>query len=136
MTDIPAKLGELAAASPWAALLVFAVWAWFGVWLVAHFIYQALLRVCLPFPFLLRLLDYGFPSARLLAFFVVLQAIVRHFGESDLIPGQLRDLNALLLVSTLTWFLVDRGRAGATLMKQRNARSAIMPPCFLPPFCG
>ena len=41
---------------------------------------------------MLRLLDYAFPSARLLAFFVVLQAIFRDFAERGLTTGLLRDM--------------------------------------------
>lgn len=112
MGDILANFRELAGASPWAALLVYAVWTWVAIWLVGHFIHQALARVCLPFPFMLRLLDYAFPSARLLVFFVVLQAIFRDFAERGLTTGLLRDINAVLLVATLTWFLVRLVAAG------------------------
>ena len=49
-------LGQRGALLPWAALLVYAVWAWVAIWLAGHFIHQALARVCLPFAFMLRLL--------------------------------------------------------------------------------
>ena len=106
MGDLLANLRDLAGASPWAALLVYAVWAWVAIWLAGHFIHQALVRICLPFAFMLRLLDYLFPSARLLVFLVALQAMLRQFAERGLTTGMLRDINALLLVMTLTWFLV------------------------------
>lgn len=106
MGDVLANFRELAGASPWAALLVYAVWAWVAIWLAAHVIYQGLARICQPFAFMLRLLDYGYPSARLLMFFLTGQAILRHFSEQGLAIGLLRESNALFLIVTLTWFLV------------------------------
>lgn len=106
MGDILATFRDLAGASPWAALLLYAVWAWVAIWLLGHFAHQALARICQPFPFLTRLLDYVFPSARLLLFFVVLQAMLRDYTERGLGTAQLRDINSLLLILTLTWSLV------------------------------
>ncbi len=116
---------DLAGASPWAALLLYTVWAWVAIWLAAHFIQQAIARVCLPFPFMLRLLDYGFPPARLLVFFVVLQAILRDFSARGVGTGLLRDINSLLLVATLSWFLVRMIAAGRdTLIAAHPVESA------------
>lgn len=125
MSDILANFRELAGASPWAALLVIAVWIWVAVWIAGHFAHHALARVCLPFPFMLRLLDYVFPSARLLVFFLLLQAILRNFAERGLATGLLRDINSLLLVATLTWFLVRVVAAGRdTLIAAHPVESA------------
>ncbi|MCM0044954.1 MAG: mechanosensitive ion channel family protein [Burkholderiaceae bacterium] len=106
MSEILATFRLLAGTSPWAALLVTAVWAWVGVWLAGHVVHHALLRISGPFPFLQRLLDYGFPSARTVVFFMLLQAILRNFPPERTPVELLRDINSLLLIIALTWLLV------------------------------
>ncbi len=101
-----ARLQALAAASPWAALLVSAVWLWVAVWVAGHFVQAALAGLVLPFPFLSRLLAYAFAPSRLLLFLLLLQALLRNLPQPDAAFGLLRDVNALLLVATLTWVLV------------------------------
>lgn len=112
MADITARLQALAAASPWAALLVSAVWLWIAVWIAAHFAHQALIRLALPFPFLSRLLAYAFAAARLLVFLLLLQALLRYLPPSGSVFGLLRDVNALLGVLTFTWMLIRAVEAG------------------------
>ncbi len=106
MTDTLSRLQALAAASPWAALLVSAVWIWIVIWVAGHFVQHALVRLAGPFPFLARLLGYVFPASRLLLFLLLIQALLRNLPPAATTFGLLRDLNALLLVSTLTWALV------------------------------
>lgn len=106
MRDLLATLAELAAASPWAALLVYAVWTWLAIWLLGHFVHQALARISSPFPFLVRLFDYAFPPSRLLVFFLLMQALLKNFADQGKPIAVLRDINSLLLVATMTWLLV------------------------------
>ncbi len=101
-----ARLQALAAASPWAALLLSAVWLWIATWVIAQIALHALARLALPFPFLARLLDYVFPSARVMLFLLMLQGLLRNLPQAGAAFGLLRDANALLLVSALTWLLV------------------------------
>lgn len=112
LSEILATFRVLAGASPWAALLVTAVWAWVGIWLAGQFAHHVLLRISAPFPFLHRLLDYSFRSARMVAFFLLLQAILRNFPPPDSPIEQLRDINSLLLIFALTWMLVRIVAAG------------------------
>ncbi len=112
MSEILATFRLLAGASPWAALLVYAVWAWVGVWIAGQLVHHALLRVSAPFPFLHRLLDYSFPSARLVVFFLLLQAMLRNFPPDRTPVASLRDINSLLLIIALTWMLVRIVAAG------------------------
>lgn len=106
LSEILATFRLLAGASPWAALLVYVVWAWVGVWIAGQLTHHALLRISAPFPFLHRLLDYSFPSARLVVFFLLLQAVLRNFPPDRAPVESLRDINSLLLIIALTWMLV------------------------------
>ncbi len=106
MSDNLARLQALAAASPWAALLVAAVWLWFAIWIAGQFAHHALGRLVRPFPFLSRLLTYTFGPARLLVLLLLLQALLRNLPQPDAAFGLLRDMNSLLLVATLTWGLL------------------------------
>lgn len=101
-----ARLQALAAASPWAALLVSAVWLWIAVWVSAHFALHALARLALPFPFLSRLLGYVSRSARVLLFLLLMQGLLLNLPQPGAAFGLLYDANALLLVCALTWMLV------------------------------
>lgn len=107
-----ARLQALAAASPWAALLVSAVWLWIATWVIAQFSLHALARLALPFPFLSRLLGYVFRSARALLFLLLLQGLLRNLPQAGAAFNLLRDTNALLLVCVLTWMLVRAVAAG------------------------
>ncbi len=101
-----ARVQALAAASPWAALLVAAVWLWIAVWIAGHFAQHALVRLASPFPFLSRLLAYSFAPTRLLLFLLLLQALLRNLPQPAGTFGLLRDINALLLVGSFTWLLL------------------------------
>ena len=101
-----ARLQALAAASPWAALLLSAIWLWIAAWAASHLALHALARLAQPFPFLARLLGYVYPSARTLLFLLLLQGLLRNLPQPGAAFGLLRDANALLLVCTLTWMLV------------------------------
>ncbi len=106
MADTFARLQALAAASPWAALLVSAVWLWVGLWIAGHVSLLALARLVNPFPFLRTLLGHTFSAVRLLLFLLLLQALLRNLPQPGTAFGLLRDINAVLLVATLTWALV------------------------------
>ncbi len=106
LADYLARLQALAAASPWAALLVSLVWLWIALWTAAHFSQQALARLTPPFPFLARLLAYAFSPARLLLFLLLLQALLRNLPQPGNGLGLLLDINAVLMVGALTWTLV------------------------------
>ncbi len=112
MSDIVATFRLLAGASPWAALLVYVVWVWVGIWLAGQVAHYALARISGPFPFLHRLLDYTFPSARMVAFFLLLQPVLRSLPADRMPVVLLRDINSLFLSIALTWMLV-RGVAAA-----------------------
>jgi small-conductance mechanosensitive channel len=60
-------------------------------------------RIAAPFPFSRRLVRYGNRSGKAAVFFLVLQVILR--AQADSLPGieTLRHLNALLLITSLTW---------------------------------
>jgi small-conductance mechanosensitive channel len=106
LTDTLSRLQILAAASPWAALLVSSVWLWIFVWIASHFAQHALVRLAAPFPFAARLLAYVFTAARWLLFLLLMQALLRNLPAPVSAFGLLRDLNALLLVAVMTWALV------------------------------
>ncbi len=106
MSDIVATFQLLAGASPWAALLVYVVWVWVGIWIAGQVTHYALARVSGPFPFLHRLLDYAFPSARMVVFFLLLLPVLRNLPPERMPVALLRDINSLLLSIALTWTLV------------------------------
>lgn len=106
MSELLATFRLLAGASPWAALLIYVVWAWVGIWLAGQVAHYVLARVSSPFPFLHRLLDYAFPSGRMVVFFLMLQPVLRNLPPERMPVELLKDFNSLLLSITLTWVLV------------------------------
>lgn len=120
--------------APWIALL--RETSWIGVLIelliavIAVIIFhdigtRALRRVTASFPYSRRLVRYGHHAGGVAVYLVVSQLVLR--GASDALPGMItaRHLNALLLITALTWLAARCVKAiGDTIIELHPADAA------------
>jgi small-conductance mechanosensitive channel len=109
---------------PWVSVIVQLFMAWIGV-LVFHRVGTTILdRIAAPFPFSRRLVRYGHRPGAVVVFFLVSQIILR--AAPDTLSGIeiMRHLNALVLITALTWFGVRALKAIADTIIELNPAHA------------
>jgi small-conductance mechanosensitive channel len=88
---------------PWVAILVEFLMAWLAVAIFHRIGTNLLERIAAPFPFSRRLVRYGHRAGAAVVFLLVSQVILRAAPNSLHGIDMLRHLNALGLISTITW---------------------------------
>jgi small-conductance mechanosensitive channel len=109
---------------PWVAIIVQILLAWIAVIIIHKVGTHILQRLAAPFPFSRRLVDYGHQPGKILVFLLLVQVILRNNAESLGPISVLQHLNALGLISALTWLGVRCVQAIADTIIELNPAHA------------
>lgn len=105
---------------PWTAIIVEILGAWFVVLIFHRIGTDVLSHLAAPFPFSRRLVRYSNKAGRMVVFFLLSQVILRNTGDSAGFIASLLHLNALCLITALTWFGVRCVKAIADTIVELN----------------